>query len=109
MMKDQKTWKDLWEQMHPNQDSNHDLPSIDFNKKMIVAIFHRPKSTGGFSVDINKVCKTQEVIKVTVVKESQGRGCNVTMAFSSQYHIIALDKRSERVQFSEHTKIQSCE
>lgn len=109
VIKDQARWKAIWNKVHENDPDDVDLPAIDFQNKMIIAVFDGKHSSGGFDITIDQVCKTNNATQVNVIKEQPGSGCNVTMAITSPYQIVKVDRQSGSVDFSTTNKTRSCD
>lgn len=83
-------------------------PFIDFNNNMIIAVFQGEKTTGGYSIEINKIIETKNTIEVSVMKTSPGRGCIVTKQITSPYHIVQLPISGKEVKFNMTETVNHC-
>jgi len=109
VIKDPAKWEEVCKEIHASDPKDVNLPAIDFQNKMIIAVFNGKHSTGGFDISIDQVCKTNNATKVDVIKESPGRGCNITMAITSPYQIVKVDRQAGDVDFSIINKTRSCD
>lgn len=105
VIKNGKEWIDLWNLLGYSL-----LPSlIDFNKEMVIAVFQGEKSTGGYSIEINRITEKENEIEVSVLETSPGPGCMVTKALTSPYHIVKLAKQIKEIKFNVTEMTNNCE
>jgi hypothetical protein len=72
------------------------LPSVDFDNKMLVAIFRGGNGGQPYELSVTDVVKTKNGLKVFISERISGRGCLSAPVFLLPYHIIELDKRSKK-------------
>lgn len=104
VIKNSKDWNDLWSKM----DNTRDVPIV-FNRDMIIAVFQGKKSTGGYSIEINRITEKENEIEVSVLETSSGSGCMVTKMLTSPYHIIKLAKQTKEIKFNVTRMTNNCE
>lgn len=70
-------------------------PIVDFNKNQVVVLFLGQKSSGGYSISIDRV--EEEAGKITVYKKVQTpqAGENVTMALTNPLVIAIIHSKKE--------------
>ncbi len=102
VIKNRQEWSGLWFKMGYTRFA----PIVDFTKDMVIAVFQGEKSSGGYDVEINKIIENENTIEVSVIETSPARGCNVTMAFTSPYHIVKIQKSNRDVVFDVVFKIK---
>lgn len=99
----QAKWQSFWNSSHSNQDPIPSLPQIDFSKETVVAVFMGGKSTGGYSIEIEKISfkpvgsgdpGLAPMIIVNFKETSPAQGDIVTQATTSPYHIVKIPKQS---------------
>ncbi|MDP3057127.1 MAG: protease complex subunit PrcB family protein [bacterium] len=91
------------------QKTNAELPApIDFDKDMIIAVFQGGKSTGGYGTEINMIAEKGNTIEVSVLENSPGRGCAVTQALTSPFHIVKVQKSDKEAIFNVEKVINDC-
>lgn len=103
IIRNERDWQNLSDQM-----KGETLPRVNFQKKMIVGVFQGKKPSGGYSVYVNKVCKTDQGTEVRVVKEKPGNDCIVTQNLTSPYELVILPKLSDDLAFKKITKTIDC-
>ena len=85
-----QAWKAVWEKTYRNVSSPPEVPKVDFTKDMILAVFMGQKSTGGHSVQIVKVSKTDKGLKTHVREISPKPVDIVTQALTSPFHLVII-------------------
>jgi hypothetical protein len=76
------------------------LPSVDFKKYDVIAIFIGPKPTGGHTVKIDEVKRNKNEAEVTATLSKPGPGTLTTQAFTYPYVMKAVPKLPATVKFN---------
>lgn len=74
--------------------STEKIPTIDFTKAYVVAVFAGNKPTGGYVISVKGIKDAGNARNVDVLIEKPGKGCVTTESVTSPYQIV-------RVPFSE--------
>ena len=101
VIKTEDIWKDVWAKVYAFQLPKPKLPKIDFEKDMIIAVFMGERRSGGFSIEIKKIIKTDKEIVVEVEEREPDPGSIVTMALTQPYHIVVVRISSLPLRFQE--------
>ena len=94
VIRDSESWKNLWVRISEDQ-----VPAIDFEKKMALAVFLGMKPTGGHSMHIEKIEKKKKKILVWIRQANPPKNAFVIQAFTSPYHIKVIDRSDLPVEF----------
>jgi hypothetical protein len=86
--------KELWSSHVSGSIPSKALPSVDFQKEMVVAVFLGEKATGGYSVEITKIEETRQkrVLTVSIRESKPAPDAMVTQALTQPFHIVKLKK-----------------
>jgi len=105
VIKNLRNWTELWNSL------GHSAlpPEINFDEWMILAVFQGEKSTGGYSIEINKITEKENAIEISVIETSPGRGCMVTLAFTSPFQVVKVQKSDKEVVFTTEKVVTVCE
>ena len=92
-------WKELWDETvtwTPDE-----LPFVNFNESMVVAVFMGERISGGFNIEVLEIKEADNVIQVIsrVTNPDSSRG--VTLALTQPFHMIKINKTSKEIIFSE--------
>ena len=102
VIKTEDQWKEVWEKVHRLRLPRLELPKIDFEKEMVLAVFMGKQTSGGYEIEIIKIIKIEEGI-IAVVKEKEPPPDSLrTMALTQPYHIVVIKRFSLPVKF-QHT------
>lgn len=82
--------KDEYERIWKLTGSTEKMPTIDFTKAYVVAVFLGEKPTGGYSVSVEKITDSSDIRTVSVRTEKPGEGCVTTEALTSPYQFIRV-------------------
>lgn len=95
----QDQWKEVWEKINSLRLPKPELPNIDFKKKMVIAVFMGGQQSGGYDIEIVDILKEEKEI-VVVVEETKPLPDSLrTMALTSPYHVIIVERYSLPVRF----------
>lgn len=81
-----------WQSGYANPDANN----IDFDKEVVVLVFDKPRTTGGFYCDITSIKKQENDVLVTT--KYSGADDGTTMA-TRPCHIVKMAKPDKPITF----------
>ncbi len=84
-------WEKKWNKIYAGTTPQPELPEINFENEVVIAVFMGYRSTGGFRIEITGVEKSEDKFKVHVKTTSPGPGDLVTTAITSPFHVIKVD------------------
>lgn len=71
------------------------LRQLDYDRFFAILVLQGLKSTGGFSVTVQRISRQNNQVTVQVQFIEPGPGTRITAAFTSPYHLIAVSKQGE--------------
>ncbi len=92
-------WREIWKKVNALRLPRPELPKIDFEKEMVVAIFMGERSSGGYKIEIININKTEKQIVIEVEEEEPPPESLRTMAFTQPYHIVVIKRCPLQVVF----------
>jgi len=98
VIKNNEDWKNLWHKINSFNKPESNLPGIDFNKSIIIAVFQGQKNTGGYNIEIKKIIERKNYIEVQV-KENNSSGRFIIEAITSPYHIVKINRLGKEIKF----------
>ncbi|MCS7191925.1 MAG: alkaline phosphatase family protein [Armatimonadetes bacterium] len=101
VIKSAKDWEDLWKQVHKGKILMPNIPAIDFNKNMVIAVFMGQKPTSGYSIQIAEVEQNDGEVIAKVRSTSPPMGAIVLQVLTQPFHIVVVPKVESRVRFVE--------
>jgi hypothetical protein len=78
------------------------LPTVDFTKNEVLAVFDGSHGTGGYAVQVLSVTDSGVSRVVAIEHQAPGAGCTVTDAVTSPYQIVLVPKMRANMSLS-HT------
>lgn len=81
---------------------------VNFSNDILIAVFQGQKNTGGYGISIKKITDDGETLTVYVQEISPGGGCMVTMALTSPYSIVKIQKTDKRITFKTESVVAKC-
>ena len=94
VIKTEPEWKAVWQSHGQPLIPVKELPRVDFDKEMIVAVFLGEKPTGGYKVEITAMEEDQGKGQLRVVTR-EGKppvGSIATQALTQPYHVVRVKK-----------------
>lgn len=99
VIKEISEWKNLWDITHLKVSPKPDIPNINFNDKMVIAVFKGLRSTGGYRIEITEIIERENSVEVFVKEISPLPEDIVTMALTQPYHIVKIERVDKKVIF----------
>ena len=81
--------------------------TVDFSSRRVVFLSLGGRSTGGYSISVEKIEEFGEYIKAKVLIKKPGSNCIVTPAQTSPYEFIEIESVEELL-FEERVEVQEC-
>lgn len=85
------------------------MPTIDFKKGYVIAIFAGTRATGGYAISVESVSDVGDARSVAVLIEKPGVGCITTQAVTSPYQIIRVPFSAASLSHTDIEKEVPCE
>lgn len=93
IIKNREEWEKLWIQFTRNNSPQPKVPQIDFDKEIVIGVFLGTRRTGGYNIVIEQaIDESSNNYTLFVRYDIPKRGSIVTMAMTSPFHIIAIDR-----------------
>lgn len=83
------------------------VPPIDFEARSIIAVFIGTRPTGGFSVEIQRVTRADDLLIVTALETTPAPDQIVIQALTQPYHIISVPRTEAQVRFNVLRRVSS--
>ena len=92
VIKSEDQWKEVWEKVHRFRLPTPELPVVDFEKEMVIAVFMGERKSGGYEIEIKKIAERENKIFVEVEEKEPPSDSVQTMALTQPYHLIVIHK-----------------
>lgn len=92
-------WEALWDETvtwTPDE-----LPFVNFNESVVIAVYMGEQLSGGFNVDILGIRETDEIIEVVSKFSKPESREGVTLALTQPFHMIKIQKTDKKIVFRE--------
>lgn len=99
VIKEQESLLDTYSQLNKYRKPAFSIPTINFEKETIVAVFMGQKNTGGYSVSIVDIVDKGEKIVVKVKETKPNENEMVTMAITQPFCIVKVDNAAKEMVF----------
>lgn len=110
VLRDQEAYGSFWRQLHASESSVPDLPEVDFDTQIVVAVVLGQRPTGGYSVEVDEVLTTESgnPVQVQYTESIPGDGCAVQQVLTSPYVLVTVETQGQNVTFSGSEEVYSC-
>jgi hypothetical protein len=96
----------LWQMIYA--DSGPVLPTIDFSKYEVLAIFDGSHSSGGYDVGVGTITDTNGARTITIVHTQPGDSCVTSGAVTSPFSIVEVTASTLPVTHVDQTETKQC-
>ena len=90
-IRNQTEWQQLWRQHSSASTAPASLPTVDFDKELVAAVFLGEKPSGGYGVEISSAEVIDRALTVFVKETSPSPGAIVTQGFNQPFHIVRIE------------------
>ena len=92
-------WETLWEQLHRYTIPRPTLPEVDFTQHTLLAVFAGEKRSGGYTIQIERVTRTDQAVIVRVTETAPGPEDITTALITYPYQVVKIPRISLPVHF----------
>lgn len=97
--------RELWSMLYST--GGPAVPSVDFSKSEVIAVFDGSHSSGGYRVEVTDVADADGKRTVRITRHAPNDDCAVTSAITSPFQIISVPK-SELPLAKEEVQVDGC-
>jgi hypothetical protein len=84
-------------------------PPVDFTRDVVVAVGGGQRSTGGYSIAVDRVARSGAGVSVDVVQTTPGAGCIMSQALTQPVDVVVVAGADAKTwSFSERSAEQGC-
>jgi hypothetical protein len=94
-------WAELWAKHTANKLPKPEPPDIDFNKKSVVFVSAGRKTTGGYTVEITEVRRSNEKTEIVVTAKGPKEGALTIQALTAPFHVVEVARIEGRFTFTQ--------
>ena len=109
IISDRTTLEATWATLYRGQDPIPPVPAVDFGEEVVVLVAMGTRSSGGYTIAVNRVQEDGSGRNIEVLEVSPGAGCYVTMSLTSPADAVVLPTaRGLPVRFVEVQDTRDC-
>ena len=109
VIKSKAAFQRLWNSMHNNETNTPDLPDVNFQDRMVVAVFQGKKPTSGYQINVTDVCKRKSNLAVTAKVQEPGPKCATLQKITYPNQLVTVPKVQGKVDFKINRAEKSCD
>lgn len=99
VINDLKSLHDIYDAINKDRLPILEIPTINFEKEMVLALFLGEKTTGGFSISVERILSDNNNVSVFYKTITPKQDEMVTTVMTQPYCIIKMPKTSKEVVF----------
>jgi len=88
--RNQNEWNLLWRKHSSNEGASTTLPTIDFDKEIVVGLFLGDKPTGGYDVEIIRAEQSNRDLVISFREKAPRAGAMVTQSLTQPFHLVRV-------------------
>jgi hypothetical protein len=108
VVRDSTAWRELWQQINRPFFPPPTLPTVDFQREMVVVAALGARPNAGFDVVIEGAKEDSSGIEVNVRRSSPAAGCPVAAAVSQPVDLARLPASGRALRFRERSIVIPC-
>lgn len=89
----------FFKKIHVGETPAPEIPAVDFEKDMVIAVSPGPMMTGGYDVEIVGISEAEGKLVVELLYTEPGPGDMVTEAITQPHQIVSVPKSNLPVEF----------
>jgi len=99
IIKDQEELQTLFAEINKTRKPGIPIPEVDFNQEIVAFVNLGQTSTGGFTVAVKNIEKTEDEVIIHIGGTSPKPKDNVTMALTTPFTLVKLNKQNLPIVF----------
>lgn len=108
VVRSDSAWADLWQRIYETREPRPEVPDVDFDEHVVIAVAMGERRTGGFTIGIERVYRDDGELHVVVRETSPGSECGVTLALTQPVLAVRVPAVPGPVSFHERTSVSDC-
>lgn len=108
VVRDSTTWRTTWQQINQPFFPQPPLPTVDFNREMVLLAAMGTEPSGGYELLIESATRDTTGIDVQLRRVSPGAGCPVSAVLTQPLDLVRVPFSDQPVRFSERAETTSC-
>jgi len=110
VLRNEGEFSSFWTDLHADRSTTPELPAIDFENQVVVAVVLGERPTGGYEVEIDQVMANEDgAMRVEYTETVPGETCGVTQALTSPYILVTVNVEEQSVDPDEGVTFASSE
>lgn len=111
IIKTEAEFRNFWVDLHDLVSPVPEVPEIDFDSEVVIAVLMGVQTTGGYYTNIEEVGVHEGVTGISVVETSPAENCTTAQVLTMPYHIIRIsdDLPDEYEFFIERIRLECSE
>jgi len=93
LVRSREEWERLWRRHTAGMQPQPELPDVNFNREMVVAVFMGERPSDGYGVQVAAVEETPDTVYVQVEERFPAGGAKRAAVPVSPYHIVVVATR----------------
>lgn len=98
----------VWKQAYNNYLKKPTLPKVDFNEYQVILVALGMKTSGGYSIKIDKIINSNGNYIIAVTELSPGSNCMTTEAITYPFQLVQVKKAIGKISFKITKKTVDC-
>jgi PrcB C-terminal len=108
VVRDSASWQQTWAEIWQGHSPVPALPSVDFQREMVIVVALGEKPTGGYSILLDGVLDSASGLTVQVRIVAPGARCGTTLALTQPVDVARVTRRDGQVNYAERAETQDC-
>ncbi len=108
VVRDSVRWRATWTAISRGRSPVPPLPRVDFDREVVLVAALGERSSGGYTVLLDRAVQRGNHVEVTVRSTSPGRSCGVADVHTQPIDLARLPRTGRPIRFREQKKVKQC-
>ncbi|MFW6200945.1 MAG: protease complex subunit PrcB family protein [Gemmatimonadota bacterium] len=108
VLRSASVWDAFWAEVHANRSPAPEPPAVDFERSTVIAAAMGSRPSGGYSIGIEEVHRTDDALWVVVRETSPGDSCVTTGVVTDPVTAVRVPWTGGEVRFVERETVREC-
>ena len=104
VIKDNTEWTNFWGVAYSSLSPQPEIPAINFEEEMVIAVFQGIRPSGGYSIKITQILEKENFIEVSVEETIPSPGSATVTVITNPSHIVKTERSDKEVIFIKSTE-----
>jgi hypothetical protein len=99
---------EVWGNFYAKYDRKPPIPTIDFEKNMLIAVALGERNAGSYSIQVKSILETKTNITIVVEENKPGASCTTASVMVYPFQLIEITQQNKPITYAKTLKVNDC-